>query len=194
VSHYSRDFPQEWSTHGAVTAPEAAAVEATAFGVNLVETITAYRTIERAIKYGVLFLALVFAAFFLFETVSRVRLSALNYLLVGAALCLFYLGLLSLSEVVGFTRAYAGAAAASLVLIGLYGRSVLCSDRRALAVSAMLGAVYGYLYFVLQMEDFALLAGTGALFVLLAAVMFATRRLDRGEREPRPVTESGPVS
>jgi inner membrane protein len=194
VSHYSRDFPQEWSTHGAVTAPGAAAVEATAFGVNLVETITAYRTIERAIKYGVLFLALVFAAFFLFETVSRVRLSALNYLLVGAALCLFYLGLLSLSEVVGFTRAYAGAAAASLVLIGLYGRSVLCSDGRALAVSAMLGAVYGYLYFVLQMEDFALLAGTVALFVLLAAVMFATRRLDRGEREPVPVAASGPVA
>jgi inner membrane protein len=194
VSHYSRDFPQEWSTHGAVLPPAASAVEATAFGVNLVETITAYRTIERAIKYGVLFLALVFAAFFLFEVASDVRLSALNYLLVGAALCLFYLGLLSLAEIVGFARAYAGAASASLLLIGLYGRSVLRSGGRSLAVSAMLGGVYGYLYFVLQMEDFALLAGTGALFVLLAAVMFATRRLDRGERESAPRVESSAVT
>jgi inner membrane protein len=181
VSHYGRDFPQAWATAGSVPPPAASAVEASAFGVNLVHTVTAYRTVERAIKYGVLFLALVFTTFFLFEALSEVRLGALNYLLVGAALCLFYLGLLSLSEFVGFTAAYAGAAGASVLLIGLYSRSVLRRTRRALLVGGMLGGVYAYLYFVLQMEDFALLAGTGTLFVLLAAVMYATRRLD-GER------------
>ncbi|HVS54383.1 MAG TPA: cell envelope integrity protein CreD [Opitutaceae bacterium] len=180
VSHYGRDFPQAWATAGSVPAPTASAIEAAAFGVNLVHMVTAYRTVERAIKYGVLFLALVFTTFFLFEALSEVRLSALNYLLVGAALCLFYLGLLSLSEFVGFTVAYGLAAGASVLLIGLYGRSVLRSARRALLVCGMLGGVYAYLYFVLRMEDFALLAGTGALFVLLAAVMYATRRLDRG--------------
>jgi inner membrane protein len=180
VSYYGRDFPQQWSS-GAATAPTAQVIEGSAFGVNLVETVTAYRTIERAIKYGVLFLALVFVTFFLFEVLSAVRLNALNYLLVGAALCLFYLGLLSLSEFIGFAPAYAGAAAASLLLVGLYGRSVLRSGGRALVVCSMLGGVYGYLYFVLQMEDFSLLAGTAALFALLAAVMFATRRLDDGE-------------
>jgi inner membrane protein len=177
VSYYGRDYPQQWSTHTSAT-PAAQTIEASAFGVNLVETVTAYRTIERAIKYGILFLGLAFATFFLFETMSGVRLNTLNYLLVGAALCLFYLGLLSLSEFIGFTPAYAAAAIASLLMVGLYSRSVLRNGGRALLVSAMLGGVYGYLYFVLQMEDFSLLAGTAALFALLAAVMFATRRLD----------------
>jgi inner membrane protein len=177
VSYYGRDFPQQWSS-GSSSAPAAQVVEAYGFGVNLVETVTAYRTIERAIKYGVLFLGLAFATFFLFETVSAVRLNALNYLLVGAALCLFYLGLLSLSEFIGFTAAYVVAAGVSLLTVGLYSWSVLHSGARAWLVSGMLGGVYGYLYFVLRMEDFALLAGTAALFALLAAVMYATRRVD----------------
>lgn len=180
VGYYGRDFPQQWSA--GESAPAVKVVEASAFGVNLVELVTAYRTIERAIKYGVLFLGLAFATFFLFEVVSAVRLHGLNYLLVGAALCLFYLGLLSLSEFVGFTPAYVVAAAASLSMVGLYSRSVLRSGWRALLISGMLCGVYGYLYFVLQMEDFALLAGTAALFALLAAVMYATRRLDDGEK------------
>jgi inner membrane protein len=177
VSYYGRDFPQQWSSIGG-SAPAAQVVEAAGFGVNLIESVTAYRTIERAIKYGVLFLGLAFATFFLFETLSAVRLNALNYLLVGAALCLFYLGLLSLSEFIGFTPAYVAAAGVSLVTIGLYSWSVLHSSWRAVLISAMLGGVYGYLYFVLRMEDFALLAGTAALFALLAAVMYATRRIE----------------
>jgi inner membrane protein len=187
VSYYGRDFPQQWSTGGSA-APGAQAVEASGFGVNLVETVTAYRTIERAIKYGVLFLGLAFATFFLFEAVSAVRLNGLNYLLVGAALCLFYLGLLSLSEFIGFTAAYIAAAVASLLTVGLYSWSVLHSGWRALLVSGMLGGVYGYLYFVLRMEDFALLAGTAALFALLAAVMYTTRRIDETDAvEPNAV-------
>ena len=179
VSYYGRDFPQQW-TPAAAPVPVPAMIEASAFGVNLVDTMTAYRTIERAIKYGVLFLALVFSTFFLFEMVSAVRLTALNYLLVGFALCLFYLGLLSLSEFIGFAAAYASAAGLSLLMVGLYGWSVVRDGRRAWVVSGLLGGVYAYLYMVVQMEDFALLAGTGALFALLAAVMFATRRIEPG--------------
>lgn len=185
VSYYGRDFPQQWSS-GSNSVPTAQVVEASGFGVNLVEMVTAYRTIERAIKYGVLFLGLAFATFFLFETMSAVRLNALNYLLVGGALCLFYLGLLSLSEFIGFTLAYVAAAGASLLTVGLYSWSVLHSGARAWLVSGMLGGVYGYLYFVLQMEDFALLAGTAALFALLAAVMYATRRGEEMTNAPLP--------
>jgi inner membrane protein len=177
VGFYGRDCPQQWSTTAGLV-PATQVIEASAFGVNLVEGVTAYRTIERAIKYGVLFLGLAFATFFLFETISAVPLNALNYLLVGAALCLFYLGLLSLSEFIGFTPAYVAAAAASLLMVGLYSWSVLRSAWRAVLVSGMLSGVYGYLYFVLRMEDFSLLAGTAALFALLAAVMYATRRID----------------
>lgn len=191
VSYYGRDFPQQWSP-GAGPALAAETIEASAFGVGLVEPVTAYRTIERAIKYGVLFLVLVFVTFFLFEVLSKVRLNALNYLLVGVALCLFYLGLLSLSEFIGFAPAYAGAALASLLLIGLYGWSVLRSGRRALVVSGMLGGVYAYLYFVLQMEDVSLLAGTAALFALLAAVMYATRRLESENSDTAPAAPAVP--
>jgi len=190
VSYYGRDFPQQW-TPAVGQVPKPAAIEASAFGVNLVETVTAYRTIERAIKYGVLFVALVFVSFFLFEVVSALRLNVLNYLLVGFALCLFYLGLLSLSEFIGFTAAYAGAAAVSLLMVGLYSWSVLRSGRRSLLVSGLLAGVYAYLYLVVQMEDFALLAGTGALFAVLAAVMFATRRLDRSDAFTAVPMESG---
>lgn len=48
-----------------------------------------YRMVERALKHSVLVLALVFAAFFLFETLAGLRLHAVHYGLVGAALCLF---------------------------------------------------------------------------------------------------------
>ncbi|MFA6289329.1 MAG: cell envelope integrity protein CreD [Opitutaceae bacterium] len=185
VSYYGRNFPQAWATKAGGSVPSAKELEESAFGVSLMQPVNAYRTVERAIKYGVLFLTLVFAAFFLFEAVCGLRLNTLNYLLVGAALCLFYLGTLALAEFMGFGAAYALAAAASTALIALYGKSILRSGRRAWVVAGMLGGVYGYLYFVLQMEDFALLAGTGALFAVLAAVMVATRKLagDQGKPE-----------
>lgn len=179
VSYYGRSFPQQWS-EGGEGQPSVQKIEETGFGVSLMEPVNAYRTVERAIKYGVLFITLVFTTFFLFEAVCRLRLNALNYLLVGAALCLFYLGSLALAEFLAFGLAYAVAAGLSTGLIALYAWRILRGGRRAWLVGGMLGGVYGYLYFVLQMEDFALLAGTGALFVVLAAVMYATRRLDGG--------------
>jgi inner membrane protein len=187
VSFYGRNFPQQWSSVHTEVRPGEGDFAAAAFGVELIEGVSAYRVIERAIKYGVLFLALVFTTFFLFEAASGLRLNALNYLLVGAALCLFYLGLLALAEFWPFGAAYGTAAAASLALVGGYSAAILRSGRRALGVSGLLGLVYGYLYFVLQMEDYALLAGTAALFVALAAVMWVTRRLDWQGRD----SESG---
>ena len=180
VSYYGRNYPQQWS--GDVEGrPAVEKIEETAFGVSLLQPVNAYRTVERAIKYGVLFITLVFTTFFLFEAVCRVRLNALNYLLVGAALCLFYLGLLALAEFWVFAAAYSTAAAVSTLLIAAYAKKILRGNGRALLIGGMLGGVYAYLYFVLQMEDFALLAGTGALFVVLAAVMWATRNLSGAE-------------
>jgi len=99
--------------------------------------------------------------------------------------------LLALAEFWVFGAAYALSASISTVLIGLYARRVLRGGRRAWLVGGMLGGVYGYLYFVLQMEDFALLAGTGALFAVLAAVMYATRHWETPGAVAAPVGESG---
>jgi inner membrane protein len=177
VSYYGRNVPPQWANFGNGAVPTSAEMHAAALGVNLFEGVNAYRAVERAIKHGVLFIALVFAMFFLFEAFADVRLSGLNYLLIGAALCLFYLALLALSEFIVFGVAYAIAAVASVLLIGAYSRRILARRGRAALVTGMLGGVYAYLYFVLHMEDYALLAGTGALFALLAALMYATRRL-----------------
>ena len=137
-----------------------------------------YRMVERAMKHGALVLALVFAAFFLFETLCGLRLHAVHYALVGAAMCLFYLALLALGEVVAPGIAYSGAAVASSLLIVAYSAAILKSRERAAVVAALLASVHGVLYVVLRMETFALLAGTGALFVALGAVMFFTRHVD----------------
>ncbi len=188
MSYYGRSFPQQWA-EGGEGQPSAATIEASAFGVNLMEPVNAYRTMERAIKYGVLFITLVFTTFFLFEAVCGLRLNALNYALVGAALCLFYLGALALAEFMAFGVAYAWAATMSTGLIALYARRILRGGRRAWLVGGMLGGVYAYLYFVLQMEDFALVAGTGALFAVLAALMYATRHLDGREAVPEPAAK-----
>lgn len=138
----------------------------------------AYRMVERSVKHGVLVLALVFAAFFLFEMLAGLRLHAVHYSLVGAALCLFYLALLALGEVTAPAAAYVGAAVASSLLIVCYSAAILQSWVRASSMAALLTAVHSVLFVVLRMEDFALLAGTGALFAALAAIMFFTRKVD----------------
>ena len=178
VSYYGRNYAQQWTdqdSSGALT-PESA--QSSAFGVNLVSGIDAYRNVERAIKYGVLFLALVFTAFFLFEMLSALRIHPFQYAIVGAAFCLFYLGLLSLSEFIAFGLAYLVAAVVTLLLICFYSAKVLKSGRRTFIIAGLLAAIYGFLYVSLQLQDYSLLFGTAGLFVVLGIVIFITRNID----------------
>ena len=144
-------------------------------GVSAVE---GYRMVYRALKYSVLVLGLVFTAFFLFETLAGLRLHVIHYTLVGAALCLFYLALLALGEVVPPGWAYLGAAAASSLLIVGYSVAILRSYARATGIAALLASEHSVLYVVLRLEDYALLAGTATLFVVLGALMYFTRHVD----------------
>lgn len=191
LSYYGSAVPPQWSDRGTRTPPTAQVIRESTLGVNFHEVVNAYRTVDRATKYGVLFIALVLGVFFLFEILAGVRLHALNYLLVGSALCLFYLALLALSEFLAFALAYSVAATASVALIGCYSRSILARRARAWTVSMMISGVYAYLYFVLQMEDFSLLAGTAALFAIVGALMFATRRV---RPAPPPPLSAAPAA
>ena len=178
VSYYGRNYAQQWTDQdgaGALT-PEAA--QSSAFGVSLISGIDAYRNVERAIKYGMLFLALVFTAFFLFEVLSALRIHPFQYAMVGAAFCLFYLGLLSLSEFMAFGLAYLVAAMVTLSLICFYSAKVLKSGRRTFIIAGLLAAIYGFLYISLQLQDYSLLFGTVGLFVVLGIVIFITRNID----------------
>ncbi|MBI2926887.1 MAG: cell envelope integrity protein CreD [Verrucomicrobia bacterium] len=178
ISYYGRDYSQQWTGRDDSTALNPASAEASLFGVNFLSGIDAYRNVERAIKYGMLFFALVFTVFFLFEILSALRIHPVQYALVGAALCLFYLGLLSLSEFIPFGLAYLAACAAASLLICLYSLKVLKSGKRTFIIVGLLAAIYGFLYIALQLQDYSLLFGTAGLFTVLAIVIYVTRNID----------------
>jgi inner membrane protein len=147
-------------------------------GVRFIEPVNVYQQSERAVKYGLLFIGLTFGAFFLFETLKRWRVHPLQYALVGLALALFFLMVISLSEHIAFALAYVAASTACVALITAYLRYVLGGWRRALAFGALLALLYGVLYGLLLSEDNALVLGSLLLFALLAAAMWLTRRVD----------------
>ena len=146
--------------------------------VDLIEPLDIYQQTDRATKYGLLFVLLTFVAFFLFEMLKRWRIHPMQYLMVGAALTVFFLLLLSLSERLGFAWAYGVATGACLGLLTVYLSAVLGGWRRGLGMSGLLVALYGLLYGILMSEDNALLMGSLLLFGALAAAMLVTRKLD----------------
>jgi inner membrane protein len=148
------------------------------FAVSLQDPVDIYRLTDRASKYGLMFVVLTFAAFFILEMVKRWRIHPMQYLMVGAALVLFFLLLLSISEHLPFASAYAIASAACIGLLSQYLRHVLGSWRAGMGMSGMLVALYGVLYGILVSEDNALMMGSLLLFGVLAAIMMATRKLD----------------
>jgi inner membrane protein len=189
VSWFGRSYPQQWRTDEAGEVASADALNGSAFGVELLVPVDAYQKTERARKYGVLFLLLTFLTFFLYEQFNPFSLHPVQYLLVGSALCLFYLLLLSVSEHLPFGLSYLMASAATVLLIGGYSMAILRGALRALLMTVVLGALYGYLYVLLQLEDYALLLGSVGLFVILALVMYLTRRIDWSARTvTKPVT------
>jgi inner membrane protein len=175
VAHFGRGYGQSWTT---VDNPGDGAFARARFGVDFIQPVTPARQAERAVKYGVLFLVMTFALYFLFEVVSGLRVHIVQYGLVGLSMCLFYLLLLSLGEQIGFPLAYVISAAAIVAQSGLYSLAVLRSRRHAAVFSALLVMLYGFLYVVLGLESWALLVGSIALFLALSAVMFATRNVD----------------
>ena len=178
VSYYGRDYPQQWTSRGGNERFNLQVVTNSRFGAQFLSILDAYRYVERSIKYGVLFLVLVFTTFFLFEVTARQKIHPFQYLMVGAALCLFYLLLLSISEFIGFGWAYLMAAAASTILITWYCRFFLGGGVRTLMIGAGLAGVYTFLYITLRQQDYALLMGAIALFIVLAVVMYVTRKVD----------------
>jgi inner membrane protein len=174
VLNLGRNFPSSWVERE--VAP--ATISSTAFGVTLLSPVDTYRANDRAVKYQLLFLGLTFLGFTLFELLAGLRVHPFQYLLVGLALCLFYLLLLSLSEQIGFARAYAVAGFMIVALVTTYVRFVLGTPSRALIIGGFLAVLYTFLFVLLHIQDYALLAGTLGLFVVLAAIMWFTRRVN----------------
>lgn len=147
-------------------------------GVDLLEAVPTYRMVNRTAKYVLLFLALSFLTYFLFETLSRVAIHPIQYGLIGLSVCLFPLLLLAIAEPLGFAAAYMIAAGAIVIQASLFTWSVTKRARLASLFAAMSTAVFGFQYVVLSLESFSLLAGAVALFLILSIIMAATRRVD----------------
>lgn len=175
ISSFSSDMP------GLIQSCEngnCAPFEANTFGVSLMNPVDIYQQAERSVKYALLFIGLSFVAFFLFEVMKNLRLHAMQYLLVGMVLTVFYLLLISLSEHMAFGWAYLAAAAASSSLLGVYLSAILKSIMRSALFTGAFALLYGMLYLILLSEDNALLMGSMLIFGTLALVMVVTRHVD----------------
>ena len=146
--------------------------------ISLIQPVDLYSQVNRATKYGFLFIGFTFLALLMFDVIGGVRVSAVGYLLMGAALILFFVLLLAFAEVIGFAPAYVLAAAAIAALNSAYAAAVLGSWRRGSFIGALLVGLYAVLYVLLSLEAFSLLIGALLLFAALAGVMYATRRID----------------
>jgi inner membrane protein len=179
TSHLGRPYGQLWDSAIGNTWPAPRTVNDWAFGVTLLTPVDAYRETDRAVKYGIMFIGLTLAASLLVEMATGTRPHPMQYGLIGLALCIFYLLLLSLGEQIGFAPAYLVSATAVVVQATVYSWALHRRRGPALAFGAVLAGLYGGLYSLLQLEDVALLAGSLLLFAVLSTAMWFTRNLHR---------------
>lgn len=167
ISHLARDFDRALDPNSGE-----------ALSIDFVDPVNVYLQSERAVKYGILFIVLTFAGFFLIEILRRAPIHPMQYLLVGLALAIFFLLLIALSEHLSFALAYGLSSLACIALIGFYLAGALGGVRRGLAFAGGLTGLYGVLFGVLRSEDNALLMGALLLFAALGSTMLATRHVN----------------
>ena len=171
VLHINRPFGQQ--SFGSL--PE---LSQFSFGVDFIIPANEYQQNERAAKYGFLVIGLTFLIFFLIQTVSKVRIHIFQYTMIGLALIMFYTLLISITEHSSFLTAYMIASVAVVIMITLYSISILKSRKFPMFIGASLTALDGFIYVIIQLENYALLFGSIGLFAILGAVMYFSRRID----------------
>ncbi|MCH2223635.1 MAG: cell envelope integrity protein CreD [Crocinitomicaceae bacterium] len=171
VLHLNRNYPQQWigNKHR---------IQGSNFGVNLKLPVDVYQKSMRVAKYAILFIVLTYLVFFFVEILNRILIHPIQYILVGIALILFYVLMLAFSEQIYFDYAYLLAALMTIVLIFMYCRSILKSWALAGMTAAILIILYGFIFIIIQMQDFALLFGSLGVFMILAVTMYFSRKID----------------
>jgi inner membrane protein len=174
VLQINRDYAQHWTDQDVGKQQ----IEKSAFGVDFYQPVDIYQRDYRAIHYAVLFIALTFMALFLWEHTLGAAVHAMQYAMIGAALSVFYLVLLAVSEHLNFAGSYTLAASAMTLLLAVYFSGILKSRAAGLVTGTVAGVCYSLLYLLVLSEDYALLFGALAVFFLLAVIMTGTRKLD----------------
>uniref|UniRef100_UPI00286C5AE3 inner membrane CreD family protein n=1 Tax=Flavobacterium sp. TaxID=239 RepID=UPI00286C5AE3 len=170
----NRSFSQQYST-------KIPNLNEYSFGVKLIETVDEYQQNERASKYGFLVIGLTFLIFFLIQSISKINIHIFQYSMIGIALIMFYTLLISITEHSSFTLAYAIAGTAVVALITLYSISILKNRKFPIFIGISLSVLYTFIFVIIQLEDYALLVGSIGLFLILAAVMYFSRKIDWGK-------------
>lgn len=171
VLHLNRNYPQFWEG-------KQYEVWSSAFGVKLILTADIYQKSTRLAKYAVMFLFFTFASFFFSEVINKQKIHPIQYILIGIAILIFYTLVLSLSEHMGFNLAYILSAVSVTLIISGYAKAIVEIKRFALMIMGVLAVLYGYLFIVLQLEEYSLLMGSIGLLVIIATVMFLTRKIN----------------
>ncbi|MFC2133674.1 cell envelope integrity protein CreD [Bacteroidota bacterium] len=192
ILNLNRNYPQHWFGNQFKPADSS-------FGVDLYFPVDEYQKTTRTAKYAIMFISLTFLTFFLMELLNNKIIHPVQYLLIGFALLVFYILLLSFSEHLLFKYAYLIASIGIIALITAYTRSVLKNTLLTIIIGGILFILYGFLYIVLQLEDFAILIGSLGLFIILAIVMYLTRNIDwfsimTNERKPAGINTDGETS
>lgn len=173
VSEYSRSVPSIWADH-----QHKIGSSNRSFGVELIQPVDQYQQNMRSAKYALLIISLSFLAFFFFEVMYRKKVHPVQYTFIGLSLSIFYYLLLSISEHLGFDMAYLIATTSVIALILGYSKSILNNGKSIWILGVILILIYSYIFILLQLEEFALIAGSIGLFTILALVMYMSRNVD----------------
>lgn len=171
ILHLNRSYPQQWIG-------DAYSIDNSSFGVKLLLPVDHYQKSERSVKYAIMFISLTFLIFFFTEILNKKRIHPIQYLLVGLGLSIFYTLLISLSEQLSFNLAYLLASSSIIALITIYSHSIFKSFKLTGIVFFVLIILYGFLFTILQLQDYSLLLGSIGLFIALAIVMYLSRKVD----------------
>ncbi|MFH1197199.1 MAG: cell envelope integrity protein CreD [bacterium] len=171
INHFNRNFPQQWIGNKYN-------IGESVFGVNFLMPVDEYQKIMRTTKYGLMIIILTFGCLFTIEIFKGRILHPVQYLLIGFALIIFYSLLLSLSEYISFSYSYIVSAAAVIFLISLYSKFAYSNLKLASSIFAILIALYGFMFVILQLQDYSLIVGTIGLFIVLAIIMYVTRKVN----------------
>jgi inner membrane protein len=175
--YFNRPFAQQWAGNDTVLSQMQGHDNAT-FGVKLKLPVDQYQKTMRTSKYGILIILLTFISLFLTELISKQRIHAFNYLLIGAAMVVYYTLLLSFSEQIGFNVAYLIASVATITLISIFLASLLKNRLSSILLAILLAVFYTFIYVIIQLEDLSLLIGSIALFVIISALMYFSRKIN----------------
>lgn len=167
------------------------------FGMDLFVPVTDYQKNDRSAKYAILIIALTFMVFFFVQVLNKVRIHGIQFMLVGLALCLFYVLLLSFTEHFGFNPAYMLAATMTVVLVSFYVKAIFKNRKLSLLNFVFLILVYGFVFVIIQLQEYSLLVGSMGLFLVLAAAMYLSRNITwsegLGERQQSVVSHEDNV-